>query len=701
MLGLIVSSLARAVAAPSTEDVISQTVVEIWRDITAATPEHKRPVYYNLIVSRLFGLLRADDDGNRQPKLNIQGRRGLFLVIAHFTRALVESVTSRPVEEATRPSLLDLHVTRIFQLLKENCAAASNSTLCNYGNGTSNDHCSEKRALSGRTSVELELSISAAVEHLAAGHAPSPPSLSFLANTCLSVINGMHSLKGAKLEMGRPLAFAATVCLGHLAKWGKLTARTKASSFPSSVNLNIVTTREVLDSLDRTNLALYELTRSNPRLRQAIAFARQAWTLAAAVDHQGAAAMHQQRFTESPRRSKSYEMGEVEELTVRLELGRYPHHVKSPAQVLKKRQRAGPAEVFGVVASASYHFEKRPADDNAGEEVLIIDGSTHNSEDSEDRVEHGVPENEPDGRGLHSSELSWELGEGDEPIRGQPSGHSARSMEEQLESLCSHRSAYPPTTGTTKARDSVPTINLNENLQPPTMLCLDEISLSLSNRPFSLSEGLTSTRGCRVELEQIPMAASELVYSSAPLVTCDAASERPVASELVHSTSSGESARPREPEDVSGRWERERLMAEKGYTETKMSSRLWMTSESSSAGVSSDEVLRLVRRRSADFLSERQGFVDEESTIALRLLDHGHYTKSFDVVFRHGDEQTLTNVLDRFRQSAERRALWSLLEPGHRRYLAHLLNQIVDDRARSGLAVHAIDWLEQLPEAQE
>ncbi|KAF4716110.1 hypothetical protein FOZ62_016910 [Perkinsus olseni] len=142
-------------------------------------------------------------------------------------------------------------------------------------------------------------------------------------------------------------------------------------------------------------------------------------------------------------------------------------------------------------------------------------------------------------------------------------------------------------------------------------------------------------------------------------------------------------------------------MAEKDYTETKMSSRLWMTSEGSSAGVSPDEVLRQVRRRSADFLLERQGGLDEKSTIALRLLADGHYTKSFDVIFRHGDEQTLTNVLDRFRQSTERRALWTLLEPGHRRYLAHLLNQIVDDRGRSGLTVHVIDWLEQLPEPQE
>ncbi|KAF4686860.1 hypothetical protein FOZ60_004732 [Perkinsus olseni] len=179
------------------------------------------------------------------------------------------------------------------------------------------------------------------------------------------------------------------------------------------------------------------------------------------------------------------------------------------------------------------------------------------------------------------------------------------------------------------------------------MLCLNEISLSLSNRPSSLPEGLTSTRGYQVKLEQIPLGASELVYSSAPLVTCDEASERPVASELVHSTSSEELARPREPEDVSGRWERERLMAvstdasagvvelvlqEKDYSETKMSSRLWMTSEGSSAGVSPDEVLRQVRRRSADFLfGTARGCLGEESTIALRLLDHGHYTKSFDV----------------------------------------------------------------------
>ncbi|KAF4678741.1 hypothetical protein FOZ63_027722, partial [Perkinsus olseni] len=140
ILGLIVSTLARAVATPSTEDVISQTVVEIWRNITAATPEHNWPVYYQLIVSRLFGPLKADDDGNRQPKLNIQGRRGLFLVIAHFTRALVESITSRPVEEATRPSLLDLHVARIFQLLKESEGTGMGTTrvfamipACNVG----------------------------------------------------------------------------------------------------------------------------------------------------------------------------------------------------------------------------------------------------------------------------------------------------------------------------------------------------------------------------------------------------------------------------------------------------------------------------------------------------------------------------------------------------------------------------------------
>ncbi|KAF4649354.1 hypothetical protein FOZ61_001434 [Perkinsus olseni] len=514
--------------------VISQTVVEIWRDITAATPEQNWPVYYELIVSRLFGLLKADDDGNRQPKLNLQGRRGLFLVIAHFTRALVESVTSRPVGEATRPSLLDLHVTRIFQLLRESSAADRNSVLCNYGDGASNDHCSEKRALSGRTSVELELSISAAVEHLAAGHAPSPPSLALLANTCLSVINGTHSLKGAKLEMGRPLAFAATVCLGHLAKW---------------VTLSIVTTREVLDSLDRTNLSLYELTRSNPRLRQAIAFARQAWTLAAAVDHQGAAAMHQQRFTESPRRSKSYEMG---------------FSRKGNEQALQK-SLASPHRPRTTSMNSSHSVshlppdedpgEKTSAADNAGEQFLIIDD---NVEDSESEV----TENHPDAQGLHPSELSCELGEGDELVRGQPNGDSARSMEEQLESLYSHRSTYPPTTGMTEARNGIPTISLNENLYPqPTMLCLDEMSLSLSNRPSSLPEGLTSTRGYQVKLEQIPLGASELVYSSAPLVTWDGASERPVASELVDSTSSGELARPREPEDVSGRWERERLMA--------------------------------------------------------------------------------------------------------------------------------------------
>ncbi|KAF4678740.1 hypothetical protein FOZ63_027722, partial [Perkinsus olseni] len=341
ILGLIVSTLARAVATPSTEDVISQTVVEIWRNITAATPEHNWPVYYQLIVSRLFGPLKADDDGNRQPKLNIQGRRGLFLVIAHFTRALVESITSRPVEEATRPSLLDLHVARIFQLLKES-----------------------------RTSVELELSVSAAVEHLAAGHAPSPPSLTLLANTCLSVINGTHTLKGAKLEMGRPLAFAATVCLGHSAKW---------------VSLRIVTTREVLDSLDRTNLALYELTRSNPRLRQAIAFARQAWTLAAAVDHQGAATMHQHRFTESPRRSKSYEMG---------------FSRKGNEQALQK-SLASPLRPHTTSMYSSYSVshlppdedlgEKTSAADNAGEEVLIIDDSTNNVEESEGEVTGNEP----------------------------------------------------------------------------------------------------------------------------------------------------------------------------------------------------------------------------------------------------------------------------------------------------------------------
>ncbi|KAF4722061.1 hypothetical protein FOZ62_007252, partial [Perkinsus olseni] len=454
--------------------VISQTVVEIWRNITAATPEHNWPVYYQLIVSRLFGPLKADDDGNRQPKLNIQGRRGLFLVIAHFTRALVESITSRPVEEATRPSLLDLHVARIFQLLKES-----------------------------RTSVELELSVSAAVEHLAAGHAPSPPSLTLLANTCLSVINGTHTLKGAKLEMGRPLAFAATVCLGHSAKWGEQTARAKASSFSPSVSLRIVTTREVLDSLDRTNLALYELTRSNPRLRQAIAFARQAWTLAAAVDHQGAATMHQHRFTESPRRSKSYEMG---------------FSRKGNEQALQK-SLASPLRPHTTSMYSSYSVshlppdedlgEKTSAADNAGEEVLIIDDSTNNVEESEGEVTG----NEPDAQGLHPSELSCELGEGDELVEGQP-----------LETLRSHRSAYPPTTGITKARNGVPTIDLNENLLPqPTMLCLDEISLSLSNRPSSLPEGLISTRGCREELEQIPLGASELVYSSAPLVTCDEA----------------------------------------------------------------------------------------------------------------------------------------------------------------------------------
>ncbi|KAF4653154.1 hypothetical protein FOL47_010666 [Perkinsus chesapeaki] len=210
--------LIKALEIPETEDVVSQTVVEIWHNITGKSAQETWKLYYDIVAGRLFRVLKK----HNRVGLNTEARRQLFLVIAHFTRALVESVSSIQSRAVTR--ILVKHSEELQVLLRES-----------------------------RSPAELELSISGLAEYLAAGYSLPRPGLVFLGRACLDVISGSHE-QPMKPQLARSLAFAATVCLGHLAKFVRggepTTSGSDAGTLPPLRTIFIYSDDAVENALD-------------------------------------------------------------------------------------------------------------------------------------------------------------------------------------------------------------------------------------------------------------------------------------------------------------------------------------------------------------------------------------------------------------------------------------------------------------------